>query len=140
MPATMCRPTWWATAIRSPRIAPTPASLPAPPGARCWRCSRGSGLGDVAVVVTRYFRRHAAGHRRAGARLFRCGAAGAGEPPRAEKVLAHTVMAGFGYPYVERMRRLVAAHHGQVLDEDFAAEVTLTARFRGGAPGAFQRR
>jgi putative IMPACT (imprinted ancient) family translation regulator len=58
--------------------------------------------------------------------------------PRAEKVLAHTVMLGFGYSYVERMRRLVAAHHGQVLDEDFAAEVTLTARFAVEHLDAFQ--
>jgi hypothetical protein len=49
--------------------------------------------------------------------------------PRAEKVLGHTVMLGFSYIYVERIRRLVAAQHGEILDEDFAAEVTLTARF-----------
>ena len=47
-------------------------------------------------------------------------------------------MLGFGYSYVERMRRLVAAHHGQVLDEDFAAEVTLTARFAVEHLEAFQ--
>ena len=90
---------------------------------------RGSGLGDVAVVVTRYF---------GGTLLGTGGLVRAYSDavrlvvesvPRAEKVLAHTVMVGFGYSYVERMRRLVAAHHGQVLDEDFAAEVTLTARF-----------
>jgi len=90
---------------------------------------RGSGLGDAAVVVTRYF---------GGTLLGTGGLVRAYSDavrlvvesvPRAEKVLAHTVMLGFGYSYVERVRRLVAAHHGQILDEDFAAEVTLTARF-----------
>ena len=90
---------------------------------------RGSGLGDVAVVVTRYFGGTLLGTGglvRAYSDAVRLALE---STPRAEKVLAHTVMVGFGYPYVERMRRLVAAHHGQVLDEDFAAEVTLTARF-----------
>lgn len=100
---------------------------------------RGSGLGDVAVVVTRYF----------GGTLLGTGGLVRAysdavrlvveNTPRAEKVLAHTVMLGFGYSYVERMRRLVAAHHGQVLDEDFAAEVTLTARFAVEHLEAFQQ-
>jgi uncharacterized YigZ family protein len=100
---------------------------------------RGSGLGDVAVVVTRYF----------GGMLLGTGGLVRAysdavrlvveSTPRAEKVLAHTVMVGFGYPYVERMRRLVAAHHGQVLDEDFAVEVTLTARFAVEHLAAFQQ-
>ena len=90
---------------------------------------RGSGLGDVAVVVTRYFggtRLGAGGLVQAYSEVVRLAVEAA---PRAEKMLAHTVMLGFHYTYVERMRRLVAAHQGQIIDEDFAAEVTLTARF-----------
>jgi uncharacterized YigZ family protein len=90
---------------------------------------RGSGLGDVAVVVTRYFGGTLLGTGglvRAYSDAVRLAVESV---PRAEKVLAHTVMLGFGYSYVERMRRLVAAHHGQILDEGFAAEVTVTARF-----------
>ncbi len=33
------------------------------------------------------------------------------------------------YPFFERVRLAVGAHHGQILDEDFGAEVTVTARF-----------
>ena len=89
---------------------------------------RGSGMGDVAVVVTRYF---------GGTKLGKGGLVRAysdavrlvvGAVPRAEKVLTHTIMLVFPYTYLERMRLLVAAQSGTVLDEDFAADVTLTAR------------
>lgn len=90
---------------------------------------QGSGLGDVAVVVTRYF---------GGIKLGTGGLVRAyGDAvkavlevlPRAEKVSTHTIMLAYPYSYVERIRLLVAAHHGQILEEDFAADVTLTAQF-----------
>ena len=90
---------------------------------------RGSGLGDAAVVVTRYFggtKLGTGGLVRAYSEAVRLVVEAA---PRAEKVLSHTVMLGFPYNLVERIRRLVAAQHGEILDEGFAAEVTLTARF-----------
>lgn len=90
---------------------------------------QGSGLGDAAVVVTRYF---------GGTKLGTGGLVHAygdavkevvAKTPRAQKLLTHTVMVGFHYRLLDQIRLLVAAHHGQVLDEDFAAEITLTARF-----------
>jgi putative IMPACT (imprinted ancient) family translation regulator len=33
------------------------------------------------------------------------------------------------YSFFERVRLAVAAHSGQILDEDFTADVTVTARF-----------
>ena len=90
---------------------------------------RGSGLGDAAVVVTRYFggtKLGTGGLVRAYSDAVRMVVEAA---PRAEKVLTHTVMAVYPYSYVERVRQLVAGRNGQVLDEDFAADVTLTARF-----------
>jgi uncharacterized YigZ family protein len=98
----------------------------------------GSGLGDAAVVVTRYF---------GGTKLGTGGLVRAysdavrtviEQTPRAEKVLTHTVMAAFPYTYFERLRLLVAAHHGTILDEDFSADVTLTARFAVEHLPAFQ--
>jgi hypothetical protein len=47
--------------------------------------------------------------------------------PRAKKVLTHTIMLAFPYTYLERVRLLVASQAGTVFDEEFAADVTLTA-------------
>jgi uncharacterized YigZ family protein len=90
---------------------------------------RGSGLGDVAVVVTRYFggtKLGTGGLVRAYSEAVRMVVEAV---PRAEKVLTHTVMAVLPYRLLERARLLVAAHGGQMLDEEFTAEVTITARF-----------
>jgi uncharacterized YigZ family protein len=99
---------------------------------------RGSGLGDVAVVVTRYF---------GGTKLGTGGLVRAYSDalrlvvdavPRAEKVLAHTIMLAFPYTYLERVRLLVTSHSGAVLDEEFTTDVTLTARLRVESLPAFQ--
>ena len=90
---------------------------------------RGSGLGDVAVVVTRYF----GGTKLGTGGLVRAYSDAVREVlaalPRAEKVATHTVMMAVPYPYFERARLLVTSQHGQILDEDFGVDVTVTARF-----------
>ena len=99
---------------------------------------RGSGLGDVAVVVTRYFggtQLGTGGLVRAYSEAVRLVVEAV---PRAEKVLSYTLMLAFPYPYLERVRLLVAAQGGWVLDESFAADVTLTAQVRVEKLSAFQ--
>jgi len=99
---------------------------------------RGSGLGDVAVVVTRYFggtRLGTGGLVRAYSQAVRLVV---DSVPRAEKVLTHTIMLVFPYTYLERVRQLVASQAGLVLEEDFAADVTLTARITVEKLPAFQ--
>jgi uncharacterized YigZ family protein len=99
---------------------------------------RGSGLGDVAVVVTRYFggtKLGTGGLVRAYSEAVRLVVEAV---PRAEKVLTHILMLAFPYTYLERVRLLVAEQNGKVLDETFTADVTLTARIRVEKLSAFQ--
>ncbi|GJM42218.1 MAG: YigZ family protein [Ardenticatenaceae bacterium] len=90
---------------------------------------QGSGLGDIAVVVTRYY---------GGTKLGTGGLVRAyGDAtkavleslPRAEKVPTHTVMVALPYSLLERLRLLVAEWNGRILDEQFAADITMTMQF-----------
>lgn len=99
---------------------------------------QGSGLGDAAVVVTRYFggtKLGTGGLVRAYSDAVRAVLA---ETPRAAKVPTHTVMLALPYSLLEQVRLLVAAHHGRIEEETFAADVTLTATFTVARFPAFQ--
>jgi uncharacterized YigZ family protein len=90
---------------------------------------QGSGLGDAVVVVTRYF---------GGTKLGKGGLVRAyGDAaravlevvPRAEKVPTCKVMLAMPYSHYKRVKLLVLGHHGKILDENFAGDVTLTCQF-----------
>jgi uncharacterized YigZ family protein len=90
---------------------------------------QGSGLGDLAIVVTRYF----GGTKLGTGGLVRAYSDAAKAVleilPRAEKVPTHTVMLVIPYNYLERIRLLVAEDNGRILDEAFAADITVTIQF-----------
>lgn len=90
---------------------------------------RGSGLGDAALVISRYF-----GGTKLGTgglvRAFSDAARLVVEAvPRAYLVPTCTVMVQIHYSRLEQARRLAAAHHGKMLGEDYGAEVVLSIRF-----------
>ena len=87
---------------------------------------QGSGLGDVAVVTSRYF---------GGTKLGTGGLVRAyGDAVKAVlervtpaiKVEVYLIMLAFPYTHFERIEKLVALHRGKLLDTDFSAEITLS--------------
>jgi uncharacterized YigZ family protein len=99
---------------------------------------QGSGLGDIVVVVTRYF----GGTKLGTGGLVRAYGDAVKEVlailPRAEKVPTHTAMMVLPYNMYERVKLLIEAQHGRVLDEEFAADVTISAQFATTQFPAFQ--
>jgi uncharacterized YigZ family protein len=99
----------------------------------------GSGLGDIVVVVTRYF---------GGTKLGTGGLVRAYSDavravlevlPRARRVATHTALLVIPYNWYERLKLLVDSHHGQILDQEFAADITLTLQLAVDAYEIFSR-
>jgi uncharacterized YigZ family protein len=98
----------------------------------------GSGLGDVTVVITRYF----GGTKLGTGGLVRAYTKAAQlvvkDVPRAIKMMTYTVMLALPYPLLERVRLLSKTFNGEILDETFTADVTMTLRFPIDQFDAFQ--
>ncbi|MFN8501193.1 YigZ family protein [Kouleothrix sp.] len=100
---------------------------------------RGSGLGDTALVVTRYFGGTLLG---TGGLVRAYGDAAKAVlaiVPRAEKIERRVLELVVEYGAYEPVRRLAAAHAGSILAEQFAADVTLQVRLPLAQLAAFTR-
>ena len=90
---------------------------------------QGSGLGDVAVVVTRYFGGTLLGTGglvRAYGDVVRAVLA---ELPRTWRIERRTVLVSLPYAQYDLIKRLVAHHNGAVEHEEFGVDVTMTLMF-----------
>ncbi len=90
---------------------------------------KGSGLADVVVVITRYF----GGIKLGTGGLVRAYSDAVREVlkvlPRAQKITTQVLKFSLGYGLYERVRLIIQRLSGMIEREEFAAEVTLSARF-----------
>jgi uncharacterized YigZ family protein len=89
---------------------------------------KGSGLGDVVLVVTRYFGGTLLGTGGLVRAYGDAAKAVLASLPRAEKIERRDLEVALPYAAYEQARRLIGAHSGVVLDETFAADVLLRVR------------
>lgn len=90
---------------------------------------RGSGLGDVVLVVTRYFGGTLLGTGGLVKAYTEATQSVVNAVERGQRVPVHVAMAAIPYSMLERMRILVNKNHGKVLGEDYAGDITLTLQF-----------
>ena len=100
---------------------------------------RGSGLGDVAVVITRYFGGTLLGtgglvkayteSTQLVVNVVECG----------QRVNVYVAMLAIPYNLLERVRLMVGRNNGVVVGEDFAGDVTMTLQFPVGVFEEFQK-
>lgn len=100
---------------------------------------RGTDIGDVMVVVTRYF----GGTKLGTGGLVRAYSEAAREGLRSlpTELKIERALVGLDLPYslYEPVKRLIAQFEGEIQDETFATEVTLIARFAAASVDDFQR-
>jgi uncharacterized YigZ family protein len=87
---------------------------------------RGSGLGDVVLVIVRYFGGTLLGTGGLVKAYTESAQLVVNTVGRGKRIPVNVVMAAIPYNLLERMRLLVPRYHGEILSEEFAGDITLT--------------
>ncbi|NWG06216.1 MAG: YigZ family protein [Chloroflexi bacterium] len=90
---------------------------------------RGSGLGDVAVVVTRYFGGTLLGTGGLVRAYTESTQSVVNAVGRGRRVPVHVALLAIPYNLLERVRLMATRHNGEVCGEDFGGDVTMTLQF-----------
>ncbi len=99
---------------------------------------RGSGLGDVALVITRYFGGTLLGTGGLVKAYTESAQLVVNAVGRGQRVPVHQALLAIPYNLLERVRQLSARHRGEILAEDFAGDITMTLQFPVSEFDAFQ--
>lgn len=99
---------------------------------------RGSGLGDAALVITRYFGGTLLGTGGLVKAYTESAQLVVNAVGRGQRVPVHVVLLAIPYNLLERVRLLTARHRGEILGEDFAGDITMTMQFPASEFSAFQ--
>ena len=89
---------------------------------------RGSGLGDAVLVITRYFGGTLLGTGGLVKAYTESAQLVVNAVGRGQRVPVHIAMIALPYNLLERLRLVVTRQRGEVLGEDFAADITMTVR------------
>jgi uncharacterized YigZ family protein len=98
----------------------------------------GSGLGDAALVITRYFGGTLLGTGGLVKAYTESAQLVVNAVGRGRRVPVHVAMLAIPYNFLERVRLMTARQRGEILGEDFGADVTMTLQFPVEFFGAFQ--
>jgi uncharacterized YigZ family protein len=90
---------------------------------------RGSGLGDVVLVITRYFGGTLLGTGGLVKAYTESAQLVVNAVGRGQRIPVHLALLAIPYNLLERVRLLSNRHHGEILVEDFAGDITLTLQF-----------
>ena len=99
---------------------------------------RGSGLGDAALVITRYFGGTLLGTGGLVKAYTESAQMVVNAVGRGQRVPVYVALLAIPYNLLERVRLIATRQRGEVLDEDFGADVTLTIRVPVDSFDAFQ--